>query len=348
MKLHTRLVASLCLCTGLLLAGCSGDPEVTPSQSPAVTAASTGGACDVVVNGAPASATPAAEDAAASREALASVRLGDGADDAPVLTFEAPLAVTSEVIDVADEGSGDALATGHLVTFNYLVCDIATGEKVASTWGADADADRPTTFPLSERSFGPKLAEALTNAKVGAKVLWGQPDLGADESSGTAVNGQLYVLSIMDARPVLDQASGTVVAPADASLPTITMAGGKPAVSVPSSFADPAELVVQPLIEGDGKSVESGDSVAVKYTGWLTDGSQFDSSWDRTAPDDRLFFDVGAGGVIQGWDQGLIGQKEGSRVLLVVPAAMGYGDQASGTIPANSTLIFVVDILAVF
>lgn len=68
----------------------------------------------------------------------------------------------------------------------------------------------------------------------------------------------------------------------------------------------------------------------VKYTGWLTDGTQFDSSWDRESPDDVLTFQAGVGGVIQGWDDGIVGQKVGSRVLLVVPSDLGYGEDAAG------------------
>ncbi len=350
MKLTARLIASLCLCTGLLLAGCSGDPSGA-AQDPASAgeAAATGGACETTVDADAASAAPAAEDAAASQAALAAVRLSGDPAAAPSVAFETPLAVTSEVIHVADAGAGDRVATGQLVTFNYLVCDIVTGEKLASTWGVTADADAPTTFPVSESSFGPKLAEALANATVGTRLLWGQPSITAEQSStGVAANGQVYVLSIAGTRPILDAASGATVTPTDASLPVVTVTDGKPAIAIPSSFADPAELVVQPLIQGGGEPVESGKSVAVKYTGWLTDGTQFDSSWDREAPEDRLFFDIGVGGVIQGWDDGLIGQPVGSRVLLVVPAAMGYGEDATGSIPANSTLIFVVDILATF
>ena len=70
--------------------------------------------------------------------------------------------------------------------------------------------------------------------------------------------------------------------------------------------------------------------------------SVFDSSWSRGAP---ATFSIGTGGVIPGWDKGLVGKKVGSRVLLVVPPADGYGAQAQGKIPANSTLVFVVDIL---
>ena len=84
----------------------------------------------------------------------------------------------------------------------------------------------------------------------------------------------------------------------------------------------------------------------VKYTGWTTDGKQFDSSWDKNTTFDA---DVSSSGqIIQGWKDGLIGQTVGSQVLLVIPPDKGYGNKASGSIPANSTLVFVVDILAAY
>ena len=79
------------------------------------------------------------------------------------------------------------------------------------------------------------------------------------------------------------------------------------------------------------------------YTGWLLDGTQFDSSWDRGASSSFSLDEV-----ITGWKQGLAGHAVGSQVLLVVPPDLGYGDKDSGKIPANSTLVFVVDILAAY
>ena len=118
-------------------------------------------------------------------------------------------------------------------------------------------------------------------------------------------------------------------------------ADGKPSIDM-NGYKDSDKLVVQPLIEGDGEKLDSNSYAVVKYTGWLLDGKQFDSSWDRNST-----FDVNMqGGVIEGWLEGLKGQKVGSEVLLVVPPSLGYGDQAQGEIPANSTLVFVVDILA--
>lgn len=356
MKLPTRLVVSIGISAGLLLTGCSGDSTETQpsgaetSASVEDTAAATGGTCDATVGDASAPDTAADADENASKEALTAVTLSDDTAAAPTATFEAPLPITSEVVQITDEGSGDPIADGQLITFNFLVCDMVTGEKMHSTWGTTSDTDDPVTYVLSASNFGETLTQSLAGATVGSRLLWGQPGISAEESyTGTAMNGYLYVLTVQDAQTIPDAASGAAVTPSDASLPAISFADGKPAVSVPDSFADPTELVVQPLIEGDGAAVEAGQTVVVKYTGWLTDGTQFDSSWDRESPNDILMFDAGTGGVIQGWDQGIVGQKIGSRLLLVVPSELGYGEQGGGeTIPANSTLIFVVDILAAF
>lgn len=345
-----RLTVAL-LAAGTLLAGCSTPTaESSPdaeSSSTASAAAETGGSCDVTVTGASPEASASA-DPEASTEALEGVNLSSGADAAPTVSFEAPLAVTAEAVRIVDEGSGEQLADGQLITFNYLVCDAVTGEKVHSTWGATADADAPESYLLSTSNFGKTLTAAFESVKAGSRIVWAQPGVSAEQSStGAASNGYVYVMSVTGAQNIADSATGTAVTPTDATLPVIEMVDGKPAMTVPAGFTDPTELVVQPLIDGEGAEVTPGQNVVVKYTGWLTDGTQFDSSWDRDAPDNVLMFQAGAGGVIQGWDEGLVGQKVGSRVLLVVPSAMGYGSEGSGdTIPADATLIFVVDILA--
>jgi FKBP-type peptidyl-prolyl cis-trans isomerase len=95
---------------------------------------------------------------------------------------------------------------------------------------------------------------------------------------------------------------------------------------------------------GDGAAAKSGDSVSVHYTGWLTDGTKFDSSVDRGQP---FTFQLGAGGVIKGWDEGVVGMKVGGTRILIIPPELGYGAQANGPIPANSTLIFEVVLLSV-
>jgi len=95
---------------------------------------------------------------------------------------------------------------------------------------------------------------------------------------------------------------------------------------------------------GAGESVDSGNVVTVHYTGFLTDSTKFDSSKDRNEP---FTFKVGGGMVIGGWDEGLSYLKVGDKATFTIPAELGYGSKAQGSIPANSTLIFDVDVLNV-
>jgi FKBP-type peptidyl-prolyl cis-trans isomerase len=133
-------------------------------------------------------------------------------------------------------------------------------------------------------------------------------------------------------------------APADAALPTVAgAAGAKPVITMPAT-EPPTKLVIKVLTEGSGAAVKAGQQIKVQYSGqiWKT-GAQFDASWDRGAP---IEFGIGTGKVIKGWDEGLVGQKIGSRVLLVIPADKGYG--AAGRPPkilGTDTMVFVVDIV---
>lgn len=96
---------------------------------------------------------------------------------------------------------------------------------------------------------------------------------------------------------------------------------------------------------GTGDKAQVGQSVSVHYTGWLTDGTKFDSSRDREEPYE---FALGQGEVIQGWDEGVAGMQVGEKRTLIIPAALGYGDQGSGgVIPPNATLVFKVELLGV-
>jgi peptidylprolyl isomerase len=119
---------------------------------------------------------------------------------------------------------------------------------------------------------------------------------------------------------------------------------GKPTIKVPTT-APPTTLVVQPLVKGSRAAVKAGQTITVHYTGVLwAGGKEFDSSFKRGKP---AAFGIGVGQVIKGWDQGLVGQPVGSRVLLVVPPALGYGTQGQpeAGITGKDTLVFVVDIL---
>ncbi|HJE51450.1 MAG TPA: FKBP-type peptidyl-prolyl cis-trans isomerase [Tessaracoccus flavescens] len=117
----------------------------------------------------------------------------------------------------------------------------------------------------------------------------------------------------------------------------------KPEVDFPEGDA-PTELVIDDIVEGDGQEAKAGDMAHVHYVGVaFSSGEEFDSSWNRGAP---LAFPLGAGRVIQGWDQGIQGMKVGGRRRLTIPSHLAYGDRgAGGVIAPGETLIFVCDLV---
>jgi peptidylprolyl isomerase len=149
------------------------------------------------------------------------------------------------------------------------------------------------------------------------------------------------------------KASGIVPAPeagsTQASVPTTPKPppalAKKPTVTVPSGPA-PTKLVTKDLVQGTGQTVKPGQTVTVNYVGVLyKTGKEFDSSWKTGQP---ATFPLTAGGVIQGWVQGIPGMKVGGRRELIIPASLAYGKAGRPpTIPANSPLVFVVDLLSI-
>ena len=130
--------------------------------------------------------------------------------------------------------------------------------------------------------------------------------------------------------------------PAGSSVAAILCAG--------AVYAQSNRLVATDLVVGTGKQARSGTTVKVHYTGWLYNngkkGSKFDSSLDRGEP---FKFDLGAGEVIKGWDQGVVGMKVGGKRQLIIPPGLAYGERgAGGAIPPNATLMFEVQLLDVY
>ena len=311
---RTALRASAAvLALGLLLGACSGEAA---SDDPTTPSAEGSAAPD-------APPTASAEDIAA----LEAVEVqGEGAEAAVTLP-ETPFTVSAAVARQLSEGDGDEIAEGDLVELHSTWFD-GEGKVTQSTWEEGAAEQ----MVLSENSLSDVLTDILIGGKVGVRFLYAVPT--GEETASVAVG------EIIAKRP--GRAVGTPVEPAD-GLPAVTLLeNGAPTIE-PINGEAPGEFIVQPLIEGEGPEVTAGQSVTVHYTGWLWDGKQFDSSWDRGMT--FTVDNVGEGQVIDGWNEGLVGQKVGSQVMLVVPPEKGYGDQEQQGIPPNSTLVFVVDVL---
>lgn len=157
-------------------------------------------------------------------------------------------------------------------------------------------------------------------------------------ASGSSSDEQ--VSATPDTLSSMTRATGETL-PATPGYPTVTLAeDGSPSIE-PVSAEAPAEFGVATLIKGTGPVVGSTDIVTVQYAGWLWDGTPFDSSWMRGEPAQFSLEQV-----VPGFTKAIAGQTVGSQVIAILPPADGYGEQGAGTIPPNSTLIFVVDILA--
>ena len=328
LRRHTRAAVAATLASLLLLGGLAACSDSDSGSASSPSATPSGSATS-------AAAQPTAADVAA----LKAVTIGGALGSEPKLTFAQPFTVSAPVGRVETAGTGDDLKDGQILTLNYVSVSGVDGTQQNTTYGATADH-----ITLGDPSYVAALNSTLKGQKVGVRFLLGFPAVAPAEgaTADPSTSGStLMALEITAAKTIPKRAEGTAVAP-PAGLPTVKLADdGKPTIT-PVTTAAPTTLVAQTLIKGTGATVASGQSITVHYSGVLWDGTAFDSSWDKGTP---FTTTIGTSQVIPGWDQGLIGQTVGSQVLLVVPPDLGYGDKESGSIPANSTLIFVVDIL---
>ncbi|MFJ4921551.1 FKBP-type peptidyl-prolyl cis-trans isomerase [Streptomyces sp. NPDC088725] len=273
--------------------------------------------------------------------------------DGKKATITAPKEKPSDkfVVKTLDKGDGATVKSGELVMANFTGKIWQGNKELGSSYDKGAS---PQLIPAGAKTVIPAFADAVVGQKIGSRVLVVAPPAAAFGSAGSqqlGVTGTDTLIFVLDIKEVIPKRAQGTQSSIPSDLPQIKADKDAPAtISVPKNDP-PKELVDKVLIEGKGATVKNGQTVYMQYSGatWKPnegkpEATLFDSSWKTGSPFATV---IGQGQVIEGWDKGLVGKKVGSRVLLVIPPALGYKDQAQGdTIPANSTLVFVVDIVA--
>lgn len=289
----------------------------------------------------------AGDDEAVPAATLAEVTVAGPMDSRPKVDFKAPLSFAKTQSRVVEEGPGEGaeITASSEVTVDYVGFNASDGAEFDSSYRSG----EPATFSLSQVIRG--FSTGLQGAHAGDRVLIGvSSEDGYDPvGKGAAIRPGDSLIFVVDVHKVvnpLTEATGVEVEPPP-TVPELTYdEQGHPDkfVSTPETADAPDELGVYPIIEGKGDLVKSGQTITVEYVGQLyPDGAVFDESWSNDQP---IAFSIGTGQVIKGWDQGLVDQPVGSRVILVIPSELGYGEAGQGEdIPPNADLIFVVDIL---
>lgn len=262
----------------------------------------------------------------------------------PEISFDTPLKVENQSHQVIQKGDGDVIQDGDRVCTRSVAIDSKTGKEINSTW----DEEKPECSIVIDKTSIPAYYDVFRGQKINTTIAIGIDDQQEGGQSGSSKDSQgssyIMALTFVSKTKDLKRAEGEKVKDVPADLPKISLSNtGKPSLDL-NNYKPTNTLVSQTLIKGKGAKVGEHQTISANYTGWLaSDGKQFDSSWDRGQASDFSLDQV-----VKGWQQGLAGQTVGSQVLVIVPPDLGYGDQEKSGIPANSTLIFVVDILAAY
>jgi FKBP-type peptidyl-prolyl cis-trans isomerase len=266
--------------------------------------------------------------------------------------------VTIPKIDPPASLQAQHLISGH----GTLVAkgDLAVVDLTAYAWQGTASKkisglSTGQPEPLTVGSTISGLDKSLEGSRVGSRLLITIPPkdgFGSKGDSSLGVSGKdtlLFVVDVLGSYGKTASAHGTHEVVKATGLPTVgtSLPGTAPPVHIPQT-GPPATLQAQTLIQGTGPVVKKGRLLIAQYEGviWRT-GKVFSSTWKSGAPGG---FEISTGQVIKGWIDGLVGKRVGSRVLLVVPPADGYGKQGSSQagIKGTDTLVFVVDILGTY
>ena len=218
-------------------------------------------------------------------------------------------------------GTGMQAGVGDVLEVNYVGALLSDGTEFDASW------NRSQTFfvPIGMGAVIPGWDQGIVGMREGGRrVLITPPDLAYGSSgAGSSIPPDATLVFVVDLVAILDLQP--------------------PAIPEPTEVG--ALLEVEDLVVGTGDPVESGDTVTVHYLGTLTDGTVFDASWRRGMP---FTTTIGVGMVIPGWDQGIVGMREGGRRLLKIPSDLAYGERGSGAaIPPDTPLLFVVDLIRI-
>jgi peptidylprolyl isomerase len=276
---------------------------------------------------------------------LSTVTIEGDAGKAPEVTFDGRLEPSEVETEVVTEGDGEEVAQGDLVLSHIWVGNGFTEKQAFTTY----DAGTPELLSVTD-TLSPGLLAGLEGQKAGSRVAVAAP---AAEAFGEEGNPQLglgngdSVLFVMD---LVEKVPGQ---PQGEEKPVAKWAPGiadQDGTVTGLDFADAPQpgknLLVTKTIKGDGAVVKKGQTIYVNYLGQVYKGQQpFDESYSTGAP---VSFPIGVGQVIKGWDQALVGQTVGSRMILAIPPELGYGAKGNegAGIKGTDTLYFVVDILA--
>ncbi len=279
---------------------------------------------------------------ASGGEVSASPTIGDislievGATDtgAPTLTWPHGIPYDSSQSEVLWDGDGARLVDGQPVLLDIYVQSLETDDVILNTYDL-----APRSYLLAPELLGDDLYELLLTARVGTRVLSVAPATGAfDEETSIAI--------VIDVLP--DRATGETL-PAPDGLPKVSSAAtGEPMITITKGEKLPVELSISLLIKGEGEQITEGSYIVAQFKAvYAADGSKGEKTWK--AGDVRqstwspaqapLEGQVGKGKLLRAWEEGLIDQTAGSRVMLVAPEAWAY--------PGEGTLIYVIDILDV-